>query len=89
MSETARAFGPFVLDAADRRLLRHGQPVEVSARYFDALALLVSEAGRLVSKEQLVDRAEVVIVGVPHSAYKSLTIPAGKDVLDVWGVLSK
>jgi UDP-N-acetyl-D-mannosaminuronic acid dehydrogenase len=42
-----------------------------------------------ISKEQLVDRAEVVIVGVPHSAYKSLTIPAGKDVLDVWGVLSK
>lgn len=42
-----------------------------------------------ISKEQLVERAEVVIVGVPHSAYKSLKIPAGKDVLDVWGVLSK
>lgn len=42
-----------------------------------------------ISKEQLVERAEVVIVGVPHSAYKSLKLPAGKDVLDVWGVLSK
>ena len=42
-----------------------------------------------ISKEDLVAQAEVVIVGVPHSAYKSLQIPAGKDVLDVWGVLSK
>ena len=42
-----------------------------------------------ISKEELVKQAEVVIVGVPHSAYKSLAIPAGKDVLDVWGVLSK
>ena len=42
-----------------------------------------------ISKEDPVAQAEVVIVGVPHSAYKSLQIPAGKDVLDVWGVLSK
>jgi len=52
---TAYAFGPFVLDSADRRLLRDGQPVEVSARYFDALTLLAAENGRLVTKERFHD----------------------------------
>jgi len=40
-----------------------------------------------ISKEELVGRAQVVIVGVPHSAYKSLQVPAGVDVVDLWGVL--
>ncbi len=40
-----------------------------------------------VSKEQLVASCEVVIVGVPHSAYKSLAVPAGVEVVDLWGVL--
>jgi DNA-binding winged helix-turn-helix (wHTH) protein len=52
---TAYAFGPFVLDPADRRLLRDGRPVEVSARYFDALTLLAEENGRLVTKERFHD----------------------------------
>jgi DNA-binding winged helix-turn-helix (wHTH) protein len=51
----AFTFGPFVLDAADRRLLRDGQPVEVSARYFDALVLLAAENGRLVTKDRFHD----------------------------------
>ncbi|WP_168194135.1 transcriptional regulator [Altererythrobacter sp. TH136] len=62
MTEPAISFGPFVLDAADRRLLRAGEPVEVSARYFDALALLVSEGGRLVTKERF---HEEVWRGIP------------------------
>ena len=33
----------------------HGQPVELSSRYFDALALLASEAGTLVSKDRFMD----------------------------------
>ncbi|MXO73741.1 transcriptional regulator [Altererythrobacter aerius] len=52
MPHTAYAFGPFHLDPADRRLLRDGAPVEVSARYLDALILLASENGRLVSKDR-------------------------------------
>jgi UDP-N-acetyl-D-mannosaminuronic acid dehydrogenase len=40
-----------------------------------------------ISKEELVARAHVVIVGVPHSAYKSLAVPAGVDIVDLWGVL--
>jgi UDP-N-acetyl-D-mannosaminuronic acid dehydrogenase len=40
-----------------------------------------------ISKETLLSRAQVVIVGVPHSAYRSLLVPAGVDVVDLWGVV--
>ena len=39
------AFGPFLLDAAQARLLREGQPVALSGRPFELLVLLVSRAG--------------------------------------------
>lgn len=45
-------FDRFVLDPDDRRLTRDGEPVELNGRYFDALALLVSERGRLVTKDR-------------------------------------
>lgn len=48
-------FDRFTLDPADRRLTHDGAPVELSARYFDALALLVREQGRLVSKDRFHD----------------------------------
>ena len=57
------SFGGFTLDLADRRLRdADGAPVELNARYFDALALLVREAGRLVPKERFL---EEVWRGVP------------------------
>jgi UDP-N-acetyl-D-mannosaminuronic acid dehydrogenase len=40
-----------------------------------------------ISKEELVARAQVVIVGVPHTAYKGVAVPAGVDIVDLWGVL--
>ena len=55
-------FGPFLLDADDRRLTRDGAPVDLNARYLDALALLVRERGRLVSKDRFLDE---VWRGVP------------------------
>jgi DNA-binding winged helix-turn-helix (wHTH) protein len=55
-------FDRFSLDPADRRLLRDEAPVELNARYFDALALLVGEAGKLVSKDRFLDE---VWRGVP------------------------
>lgn len=55
-------FGDFELDAADRLLRRDGMPVELSARYLDALALMVGEAGRLVTKDRFMDE---VWRGVP------------------------
>lgn len=48
-------FDRFTLDPGDRRLEKDGEPVEINARYLDALALLVSEEGRLVSKDRFLD----------------------------------
>lgn len=45
-------FGPFDLDRIDRRLLRDGAPVELNARYFDALALLAAHPGQMISKDR-------------------------------------
>jgi DNA-binding winged helix-turn-helix (wHTH) protein len=56
------SFGPFRLDPAERRLTRDGAPVEVSARYLDALILLVAEQGSLVTKDRFMDE---VWRGVP------------------------
>ena len=55
-------FDRFTLDAADRRLRRDGEPVELNARYLDALCLLVGDAGKLIPKERFLDE---VWRGVP------------------------
>ena len=55
-------FERFVLDPRDRQLRRDDVPVELNARYLDALALLVREAGKLVSKDRFL---EEVWRGVP------------------------
>lgn len=52
MAPVRYRFAEFELDAADRRLTRDGEPVELSGRYLDALALLVAEPGRLISKDR-------------------------------------
>ena len=49
---TGIRFEGFSLDPADRQLRRGSEPVELSSRYFDALALLVAERGRLVTKDR-------------------------------------
>lgn len=55
-------FDRFVLDARDRRLTQAGTTVELSSRYLDALILLASERGKLVSKSRFMDE---VWRGVP------------------------
>lgn len=52
MSPGSFRFEPFLLDPHDRQLWRDGVPVELNARYLDALALLVAEQGALVSKDR-------------------------------------
>ena len=42
-----------------------------------------------IPKEKLVEYSEVIIVGVPHSAYHGLKIPANKEIVDLWGVTQK
>ena len=52
VTEAAYRFERFVLDPRDRQLSRDGAPVELNARYLDALALLVRERGKLVTKDR-------------------------------------
>lgn len=62
MASGSFRFESFQLDPDERRLSRGGQLVELSSRYLDALALLVREQGRLVSKDRFLDE---VWRGVP------------------------
>lgn len=62
MSDREYSFGPFRLDPDDRRLTREGRPVELNARYLDALLLMLGTPGRLVSKERF---HEEVWRGIP------------------------
>src|SRR6185295_3503082 len=46
-------FEPFELDSARRRLTVSGEPVAVSERQLDVLLLLLTRAGQIVSKDDL------------------------------------
>jgi UDP-N-acetyl-D-mannosaminuronic acid dehydrogenase len=41
----------------------------------------------LVPLEIAIERADIIVLGTPHSAYKHLNIPATKILFDVWGFL--
>ena len=62
MTDRGFRFDRFLLDPADRRLLASGVPVELNARYLDALSLMVRDAGALVTKDRFLDE---VWRGVP------------------------
>ena len=55
-------FDRFTLDIGERILRRDDVALDVSNRYFDALVLLISEAGGLISKDRFMDE---VWRGVP------------------------
>lgn len=65
MAKEARSyrFDDFLLDVANRQLWRGADRVDLNARYFDALVLLVREHGRLVEKDRFFDEVwgEVVV----------------------------
>jgi UDP-N-acetyl-D-mannosaminuronic acid dehydrogenase len=42
---------------------------------------------RLVPLQDVVDQSEVIILGVPHKAYRGLAFGAERDVVDIWGAL--
>src|SRR5687768_13217623 len=83
MSPGPYRFDRFALDPDDRQLSRDGVPVELNARYLDALALLVREAGRLITKDRFLDE---VWRGVPVTdealtqCIKTLRRQLGDDV---------
>ncbi|MGH9313623.1 MAG: winged helix-turn-helix domain-containing protein [Vicinamibacterales bacterium] len=49
-------FDDYRLDVADERLLRRGVPVPLAPKEFETLRFLVERHGRLVTKQQLLDR---------------------------------
>src|ERR1041385_6339388 len=51
------AFGPFRLDAARRALYRGSEFIPITPKAAEMLVLLVEEAGRVVTKEQILERA--------------------------------
>jgi pimeloyl-ACP methyl ester carboxylesterase/DNA-binding winged helix-turn-helix (wHTH) protein len=53
--QSAYRFGPFHLDVRERRLLRGGDVIPLRLKVFDTLLALVENAGRLVTKQELLD----------------------------------
>lgn len=51
----AQRFGPFVLDAAGRRLLRDGVEVPLANAEYELLAALIARPNRILSRDTLVD----------------------------------
>src|SRR5262245_21130124 len=50
------AFGPFVFDPREHRLLKDGEPLAVTPKVLDALQVLLEQRGRLVDKQELMNR---------------------------------
>jgi DNA-binding winged helix-turn-helix (wHTH) protein/alpha-beta hydrolase superfamily lysophospholipase len=51
----AYRFGPFHLDVRERLLSRGGEEIPLRLKVFDTLVVLVENAGRLVTKQELLD----------------------------------
>lgn len=49
-------FGPFFIDVRERVLRRDGEPVPLTPKAFDLLAAFIERAGRLISKEELLQK---------------------------------
>jgi DNA-binding winged helix-turn-helix (wHTH) protein/pimeloyl-ACP methyl ester carboxylesterase len=56
VADLAYRFGPFHLDVRERRLSRGGEVIPLRLKVFDTLLVLVENAGRLVTKQELLDR---------------------------------
>ena len=54
-ASSVHEFGSFRLDAAERLLLREGQHVSLTPKAFDLLVYLVNHAGRLATKQELMN----------------------------------
>jgi DNA-binding winged helix-turn-helix (wHTH) protein/predicted ATPase len=52
--EDVYEFGPFRLEIKERRLLRDGRPVRLRGKVLDTLCVLVSQPGRLITKDELI-----------------------------------
>ena len=53
--KTPIEIGAIALDPASRTVTRHGAPVELAAKEFDLLRLLMSRAGEVIGREEIMD----------------------------------
>lgn len=53
-TKTSYEFGPFRVDARERRLLRDGKPVPLTPKVFDVLLALMQNSGHILSKDELI-----------------------------------
>jgi DNA-binding response OmpR family regulator len=49
------AVGSITLDPASRAVTKHGEPIELAAKEFDLLRFLMSRAGEVVGREEIMD----------------------------------
>jgi UDP-N-acetyl-D-mannosaminuronic acid dehydrogenase len=40
----------------------------------------------LIPAEEAIQRADIVVIGAPHSVYRDIRIPADKVLVDIWGL---
>lgn len=52
-TKTSYVFGPFRVDARERRLLRDGKPVPLRPKVFDVLLVLAQNSGHILSKDEI------------------------------------
>ncbi len=77
-------FGPFELQPDERRLLKDGATISLRPRAFDLLVALVARAGRLVTKDELLDRVwpkVVVEEAALHVQVSALRKALGADAI--------
>jgi UDP-N-acetyl-D-mannosaminuronic acid dehydrogenase len=39
--------------------------------------------------DEVLERSDILVVGAPHREYRSLQLPAGKPVIDIWNIYGK
>ena len=49
-------FGEFRMDVRERQLLRKGRPIPLTGKVFDTLRVMLERAGRLVTKDELIQQ---------------------------------
>ncbi len=88
--------GAIAIDTAERAAWRNGQPVELTAKEFDLIELLLSNPGRVFSRENLLDQVwgyeyygelRTVDVHIRRLREKLEPDPANPEyILTKWGV---
>ena len=80
--QPALRFGAFVLDAAQARLTRDGQPLALRPKALELLAVLADRPGELVTKDELLDAVwgrRFITEGVVKSTVAELRVVLGDD----------